>query len=162
MNGLLFCAIGVTVVLLLYFLLQVIACVRARKHRVQRGTVGLPDVDTSQPPGPVGQNLEISVMFYTDFHAGFVPLNRWAYIFFFIIYVIKQRSYWIIFIGCASCWNAKLRLFMQILNVCGLKFIAQIAQIGTAPIAQIVIAQNSSNFMFLTGHQIVLVKTTMK
>ena len=51
---------------------------------------------------------------------------------------------------------------MQILNVCGLKVIAQIAQIGTAPIAQIVIAQNSSNYMFLTGHQILLVKTTMK
>ena len=51
---------------------------------------------------------------------------------------------------------------MQILNVCGLKVIAQIAQIGTAPIAQIVIAQNSSNFMFLTGHQMLLVKTTMK
>ena len=118
-------------------------------HSVQRGTVACLTWTLLNLPGPVGQSLEISVMFYTDFHAGFVPLNRWAYIFLFIIHVIKQRSYWIIFIGCASCWNAKLRLFMQILNVCGLKVIAQIAQIGTAPIAQIVIAQIAQILCFL-------------
>ena len=50
MNGLLFCAIGVTVVLLLYFILQVITCVRFKKHRTQLGTDGLPDLDTSRAP----------------------------------------------------------------------------------------------------------------
>ena len=50
MNGIFLSAIFITAIILLYLLLQVIACVRARKHRVQRGTVGLPDVDTFQPP----------------------------------------------------------------------------------------------------------------
>ena len=50
MNGFIICILVVIILYVLYFLLQFIAWLHARSNRLQRGTLGLPDLDTSQAP----------------------------------------------------------------------------------------------------------------
>ena len=71
MNGILICCIIVLLLYTVYLLALVYAWYQSRAHRLQRGTLGLPDIDSNQAPRSypriLGDLLYAAVLFLCRF-----------------------------------------------------------------------------------------------